>query len=294
MLMHHQSGLGFFLERGLAPLPKIQVMDIGASCINETPIYKILLDGNLAHLNAFEGDTRQVDKIKAMYQDKVTLFSEFLGDGTQQTLYLANPQSGMTSLFKPNMKALQFFNNFENFGRIEKTEIVQTKKLDDILSLPPIDFCKMDIQGSELAVLKNGKRVLKDCLAIQLEVAFYCFYDNQPTFGEVDLWMRENGYIPHQFVDVKRWSITPTIFNNNFRVPGNQLLEADVIYIKNPLEVERLTETQIKKLALLSDACFLSYDLCVYFLLELVRRGVLKAGFQNDYLQSINTMKHSS
>ena len=90
----------------------------------------------------------------------------------------------------------------------------------------------MDIQGSELSVLENGVNKLKDCLAIQLEVSYVCLYENQPTFGEIDIWMRKNGYAPHCFLDVKRWSITPTIRDNNFREPFNQLLESDIIYIK--------------------------------------------------------------
>ena len=33
-------------------------MHIGAACINEIPIYKKIIDENIAHLNAFEGNKR--------------------------------------------------------------------------------------------------------------------------------------------------------------------------------------------------------------------------------------------
>ena len=59
----------------------------------------------------------------------------------------------MTSLLKPDLNAIKFFNGFENFGRIEQTHSVQTKKLDDLAGLPPIDFLKMDVQGAELTIL---------------------------------------------------------------------------------------------------------------------------------------------
>ena len=39
----------------------------------------------------------------------------------------------------------------------------------------------------------------------------------------------------------------PTVFNNNFRIPGNQLMEADIVYMKDPREVRSFTETQIRK-----------------------------------------------
>ena len=49
--------------------------------------------------------------------------------------------------------------------------------------------------------------------------------------------MREEGYAPHCFLDIKKWSIAPPIRDNNFRIPFNQLLESDVLYIKTPLEL---------------------------------------------------------
>jgi hypothetical protein len=192
----------------------------------------------------------------------------------------------MTSLFKPNEKVLNFFNGFANFGKVEKIEKIKTKKLDDIKNLPLIDFTKLDIQGSELTVLKNGVKKLKNCLAIQLEVSFVCLYENQPSFGEVDLWMRSNGYLPHSFLDIKKWSISPTIFNNNFRYPGNQLLESDIIYIKDPFKLELLSDVQLKKFILISHYAFKSIDLTVYLILELEKRNILTKNTFKNYMNN--------
>lgn len=267
----------------------IHVMDIGASCIAEVPVYKKLLVDNLAHLNAFEGDSRHIRKIQETYGDKVTIYNDFLSDGTEKTLYLASEASGMTSLLKPNLTALKFFNGFELFGKIYKTEQIQTKRLDDVTGIPSIDLLKMDIQGSELSVLENGLSTLKECLAIQLEVSYICLYENQPTFGEIDVWMRRNGFSPHCFLDVKRWSIAPTIRDNNFRVPFNQLLESDIVYIKNPLKLAALTSEQLKKMALIAHYCFSSFDLCVHVLLELISRGGLNADAPQQYLAQLHS-----
>ena len=264
---------------------KIEIMDVGAADINETPIYSSLINNKIANLNAFEGDERQIEKLKLKYKDNVQLFTEFLFDGSIQNIYLAaHPESGMTSLFKPNEKVLNFFNGFSRFGEIEKIEKVKTEKLDNIFQLPLIDFAKLDIQGSELTVLKNGIKKLENCLAIQLEVSFVCLYEDQPSFGEVDLWMRSNGYLPHTFLDIKKWSISPTIFNNNFRQPGNQLLESDIIYIKDPFKLDVLSDTQLKKFILISHYLFKSVDLAVYLILELERRNILTKGAFKNYI----------
>lgn len=279
------------LQELLGSIEQIQVMDIGASCIAEVPVYKKLLDEHLAHLNAFEGDSRQIKKIQESFGKKVTIYNDFLSDGTEKTLYLAAEASGMTSLLKPDLAALKFFNGFEHFGKIHKTEQIQTKRLDDVVGIHSIDMLKMDIQGSELNVLNNGLNTLKDCLAIQLEISYICLYENQPTFGEIDIWMRANGFAPHCFVDVKRWSITPTIRDNNFRVPFNQLLESDIVYIKNPLRLAELSSQQLKKMALIAHYCFSSFDLCVYMLLELISRGDLGSDTHQQYLATLNPKK---
>lgn len=265
----------------------IQVMDVGASAINEVPIYQPLLSAGLGHLNAFEGDTRQIEGIKNAFGEAATVYADFLFDGSVQTLYLASPESGMSSLFRPDPAALAFFNGFENFGHIESTEQVQTRRLDDVEGLPLIDFVKMDIQGAELTVLKNGSHKLSNCLAVQLEVSYVCLYEKQPSFGEVDVWMRSQGFVPHCFLDVKRWSIAPTVFEDNFRVPGNQLLESDVVYVKNPLNLAALRNNQLAKFAVLAHYSLGSVDLCVSLLLELERRGIIPMESHQRYLESL-------
>lgn len=267
---------------------QIQIMDVGASAINEVPAYQPLLDLGLAHLHAFEGDLRQSEKIKNTYGHKCTLYDAFLFDGGMHTLHMCTPESGMTSLFKPKKEALQFFNGFDRFGQVEQTQTVQTVTMDSVAHLPRIDFLKMDIQGAELTALQNGTEKLKHCVAMQLEVSYVCLYEQQPSFGQVDVWMRSQGYVPHCFLEVKRWSIAPTIFDNNFRMPGNQLLESDIVYIKDPLNLHALSVLELKKLTALAHYAFKSMDLTVHLLLALESSGALEANTHLNYLNWAN------
>ena len=267
---------------------EIQIADVGASAIREVPVYKHLLDKGLGFLYAFEGDERQIDRIKATYGDRVRVLSQFLFNGTEQTLYVADAMSGMTSLLKPRVEALQFFSGFAHFAHGYQTEKVATKRLDDLKEVPRIDFLKMDIQGSELTVLAHGQVKLEGCLAIQLETSFVCLYENQPTFGEVDVWMRAHGFVPHCYLSLKRWTIAPTIFNGDFRVPGNQLLESDIVYVRDPLRLELLDDRQLKVFCLLAHYCFKSYDMCVHLILELVRRKSMIEHSHERYQELLN------
>ena len=269
---------------------KIEIMDIGAAATAEIPVYKKLLDLELANLNAFEGDTRESKKLKDKFGNNIKLYEKFLFDGTEQNLYLCTTESGMTSILKPNQNALNFFNGFSGL-LVEKVEKIKTTKLNDVDELPSIDFAKMDIQGAELTVLKNGTKKLKDCLAVQLEVSYICLYENQPVFGEIDLWMRSQGFVPHCFLDVKRWSVYPTIFNNNVRTPGNQLLESDIVYIKDPLKLNLLNEDQLKKIAIISHYCFQSVDLSGFIFLELEKRNIVPKDSYKQYILNVKKFK---
>jgi FkbM family methyltransferase len=263
---------------------RIEVMDVGAAVIAEVPPYTRLLELGLAHLNAFEGDERHVAQIKEAWGDSATVFPDFLFDGTPQNLYLASAPSGMTSLLKPHATALKFFNGFEFMGQVEQVERVQTRRLDDIEALPRLNLVKMDIQGAELTVLQNGIDKLADCVAVQLEVSWTALYENQPSFGEVDTWMRDQGFAPHCFLDVKRWSIAPTVFDNNIRVGGNQLLESDIVYVRDPLRLNLVPAPLLKKLAAIAHYCFRSVDLCVFVLLELAKRAAVPEDAAHRYL----------
>ncbi len=267
---------------------KLQVMDVGAAIINEKPIYRILIDMGLAHLSAFDGDERQVEKIIETYgQNNVEVYNHFLFDGKEREVFICKPASGMTSLFKPKKEALDFFNGFSNFGEVQSVEKIKTIRLDDVKKLRNIDFLKMDVQGAELSILEHGVNCLKNCLAMQLEVSYFPLYEGQPTFGDVDVYMRGIGYIPHQFLQVKRWSIAPTIFNGNFKTPGNQLLESDIIYIKDPLLLESISDTQLQKFVILAHYCFKSVDLSVYLLIEMEKRKLIEAGDHKNYIVNL-------
>ena len=267
---------------------KVEILDIGAAAINEIPIYKKLLEMDIGHLTAVEGDKRQMKKIEEFFgKDKVTFLNYFLFDGKEHKVYMCHPNSGMTSLFKPYRKALEFFNGFEIFGKVEQVIDVQTTRLDDVSDINKVDFLKMDVQGAELEIMKNGDKKLRKCLAIQLEVTYFPLYENQPSFGEIDLYLRSKGFLPHLFLENKKWSIAPTVFNNDYRVPGHQLLESDIVYIKNPLHLERLTNEELKKIAVMAHYLFKSLDLCVYILIELEKRKILNVHSHTQYLKKI-------
>lgn len=135
------------------------IADIGAALLAETPVYApLVLEHPDAHLFSFDGDPRQIAALKARYGSKATVLEHYVGDGEAHTAYVCEETSGMTSLFKPSPRALSFFNGFEDFGRVLRTERVQTARLDSIAAIERIDFLKMDIRARSSVYCRTAPR----------------------------------------------------------------------------------------------------------------------------------------
>ena len=195
---------------------------------------------------------------------------------------------GMTSLLERDPDTQAFFNNFAVWGEVERTVPVHTVRLDACGEVKDIDYLKMDAQGSELMILEGGQGKLSHCVVLQTEVSFITLYKLQPTFGEIDCYLRKYGFAPHCFAELKRWSIAPTVKDGNFRIPFNQLLEADAVYIRDTIH-ERLDVLPLKKIAVIAHYCYASYDLAARCIIDLCARGAVSANAQQRYYDSLHS-----
>ena len=76
------------------------------------------------------------------------------------------------------------------------------------------------------------------------------------------------------------------MFSNNARIPGNQLLESDIVYVKDFSNLAVMDSEKIKHLAMLSHHVFHSLDLVNLALIELEKRGEMKRNSVQKYLAS--------
>jgi FkbM family methyltransferase len=276
-------------KRGITELLSVQqrsisIADVGAALYGQKPVYQNLLDAAAARLYAFDAEPQHVVELRSRYPNE-TIFQDAIADGADHTLYVC--PAGMTSLLEPDPDALGFFNMFSEWGKVEKTLAMRTRRLDDIAELPNIDFLKIDIQGGELMALQGARKKLAHCVAIQLEVSFMTLYKNQPAYGDLDLELRAQGFVPHCFAELKQWSIAPTIRNGDPRVPFRQLLEADLVYVRNLVKASELSSEQLRKLAAISHLCYVSPDLAARCIIELQNRNDVPAGTAAEYLSSL-------
>jgi FkbM family methyltransferase len=267
----------------LRPQRLTSVIDVGANPHDGgKPFYTPLLSKGLCRIIGFEPHQQAFVALKAKQGPLETYLPFAVGDGKEHTLYICQ-SSGMSSLLRPDTQKLAQFPVFPRWGKIMSEEQIETRSLDDISEIIYCDFLKLDIQGGELIVLQAAPKRLADIVAIHIEVSFITLYENQPTFAEIDIELRKRGFVPHMIADLTRRLISPMYIQNNPSAGLNQLLQADLVYVKDFADMGALSTEQVKHLALIAHHCYKSYDLSFRCLFELVERKALNASTKNEY-----------
>lgn len=267
----------------LRPERLTAVVDIGANPIDTEPPYKQMLASRLCTLVGFEPQAAGLAKLNEMKTDLETYLPYAVGDGRPGILKICHAP-GMTSLLTPDRRVLDCFPGFTQFGQVNQEIAIETRTLDSISEIAHLDFLKIDVQGGELAVFRNGTARLSQAIAIQSEISFVTLYKDEPVFGEVDLALRALGFIPHMFDKISKRMILPLHFGDNLFASMNQLLEADIVYVRDFTQPEKMTPEQLKHLALVAHHCYRSYDLaarCIHFL---AAQGAVAADGLAQYL----------
>lgn len=278
------------LTQILVPVRPTAIVDIGANPIDGDPPYKRMLAAGLCDVVGFEPQADALARLQSMAGARERYLPYAVGDGTTHTLQVCDLE-GMTSLKVPDPAHLALFNLFPTWGRVKSTQPVTTQRLDDIAEIAHMDFLKMDIQGGEREVLAHGRAKLAQTVAVQTEVSFVTLYEGQPTLGEIDMTMRELGFLPHCFAEMKVWPLAPTVVSGQPNKGLRQLLEADLVYVRDFTRARNMTAEQWKHLALIAHHCYGSVDLAARCLNMLAELGAMPANASETYLSSLSTRK---
>lgn len=77
---------------------------------------------------------------------------------------------------------------------------MNTKRLDDVVSRP-YDLIKLDTQGSELDIMKGGKKAVDTAKYILIETSLIEYNENAPLKKEVFDYMMSIGFKPIEIVE---------------------------------------------------------------------------------------------
>lgn len=272
----------------IKPKRMTEIVDVGANPIDGVPPYKVLLDAGLCCVTGFEPQPNALARLMAQKGRNERYFPDVIGDGKHHRLRTCQAP-GMASLLKPDVGRLALFPELQSGAEIrgEGTDVL-SRRLDDISDLTAMDFLKIDAQGSEYMVFQNGTQRLSEAVVIQAEVSFVTIYENQPTIGDVDTELRRQGFIPHRFAAIKSWPIWPALrADTNNGADASQLLEADIVYIRDIAKPEAMSDEQLKHMALIAHYCYRSVDLVRFCLAQLDRRGETTVSLQERYQEMV-------
>lgn len=277
-----QRSCGDRLSALLRPVRLTEVVDIGANPIDGDPPYKGMMQQTLCRVTGFDPHPAAITELAKRKSAQERYLPYAVGDGGQHALNICRG-IGFASLLQPDAKTLTHFPNFTELGRVIEKLPLQTRRLDNIAEITDIDLLKIDIQGGELAVFRHGRNKLSKAVAVQTEVSFVPLYEKQPVFGDIDHELRGLGFIPHTFTSINKRMIAPML-GPDPAAAINQLVEADVVYVRNFIEAEAMDSEQLKHLALIAHHCYGSFDLALNCIHHLAARGAIPPDGKNSYV----------
>jgi len=271
------------LRRLVNPERLTAIVDVGANPIDGDPPYVEMLRAGLCTVTGFEPQPEALAALERKKGPLETYLPDAIGDGGMHTLRVT-AASGMTSLLEPDAAQLGMFNGFPEWGRVMKRIPMPTRRLDDVEAIEHVDMVKIDVQGAELMVFGGAKNRLRETVVVHTEVSFIPLYQDQPTFGDIDQELRGLGFIPHAIPDLKRWPIAPVTYDGDPSKPMHQVLEADVVYARDVLRPDALTDDQLRHLAMISHCVYGSSDLTHRTLMAMSQRGIVPPDSPSRYL----------
>ncbi|MCU0228234.1 MAG: FkbM family methyltransferase [Bryobacterales bacterium] len=242
------------------PFPTLHLMDAGAMSLGEPPPYQPALGWPQTLLFGFEPQPIECARLNASATANTRFFPVALGDGQTHTFHVGRMEA-TSSLFAPNLKLARQFRALAELMEVTRSSTIETTRLDDLAEIPPLHYMKLDVQGAELMILQNGLRQLASTVMIHLEVEFVPLYQGQPLFGDVDCFLRGQGFQFHRFVSVSGRTAPPFLMNQGPYEAMSQQLWADVLYIRDMEQWPTLAAEQLIRLAALLHTLYGSFDL---------------------------------
>ena len=264
---------------------RLKVVDIGANPLDDgPPPYAGLLKAGDVDLVVFEPHAPSLDELNRRKGPFETYLPQAVGDGRRHTLRICHAP-GLSSVLAPNPPVMRLFHLFPVWSRVFSTQDVDTVRLDDVPETAGADFIKMDIQGGELMAFGGAINRLREVAVIQTEVSFLPLYEGQPLFSEIEIFLRQQGFMFHRFFPIASRLISPFLLDNGLYAGFSQEMQADAVFVRDFTRQELLTDRQLMVTAIIMHDCYRSFDAALFQLLELDRRNNTKLGSQ--YMEAL-------
>lgn len=272
----------------LAPARRLRVADIGANPIN-VPDYTALLNAGGCEVWGFEPDQAAFDALRSAALPGTHFVQRGVGKAGRAKFY-PHKLSGLGSIFEVDKPSVDFLGRPGWHANQGEGTTIDLVALDDIeeAELPAPDLLKMDVQGAELSILQNGRKKLIEAICIIPEARFFRIYKDEPMWSEIDIELRGQGFVFHKMMPGNALpignSMRAKMTSKHFR---NQMVDGDLVYIRDPATMSDWSDEQIKQLAIAAAGVFNSLDLVIYCMDQLAARGVIATGAPKAFFKTL-------
>lgn len=154
----------------------------------------------------------------------------------EQTLFLTR-SPWCSSLLRPRQDWLNRLEFYRLFDVVEtaKVNVVTLASVNEVQTRD-FDIVKVDVQGMELPILRNSGRLLEQVFAVETETGFIQNYEGETTFGEIDVFMRAQGFRLFDLTTHRQPRRNP--LGRSFR-STQQMIVAEAIWLKDYVQLVR-------------------------------------------------------
>jgi FkbM family methyltransferase len=258
-------------------LPSLTILDVGAGTYGGELPYRQLVEQELAEVIGVEPNPAAFDSLCQACEPHYHFLPHCLGRGGMATFHLtAMPQC--SSIYLPDLDLINQFIGISRPGggegpfSIRETVSIETEQLDDVIEPYRPDYIKLDTQGAELDILMGAQKTLKNVLVIQTEVEFIPLYKNQPLFGDIQVFLREQGFWFQKFIDIQGRNFLPLVADARGIKALSQALWADAIFVRDYSNLDNYSDEQLLKTSLIMHEFYNSYDFVQWLLKAYDRR----------------------
>lgn len=132
---------------------------------------------------------------------------------------------GTVSLLKPGEHLKDLVSTGATIKTVSEVDVLTLDEWAARNGNPSIELMKFDIQGGELKALRGAERMLcESTLLVYAEIWFNPMYDGSPLYGEIDAFLRTQGFVLYDIYKPKydphgllTWA--DALFLNQAKVP---------------------------------------------------------------------------
>lgn len=239
----------------LAPQERFIILDGGAREALADPRWQSL-EPRRVRLYGFEPDDKEVADLNRIAAERgldYRYFAAGLWSAPGSLTFYENKSPGGGAFYEQNTGLTdrwKFANSEQKFLSADifyptdrstwKVTSLQVWAAEN--AIDDLDFMKLNVQGSELEILKGSGQLLDAVIGLMVEVSFVESYKGRPFFSDIDAFLRQHRFsffdlIGHHYMGRARSPITARHAPGLYPLWG-QLIEGHGIYFKDPIELE--------------------------------------------------------